>query len=401
MIIISHRGNIEGPNPELENKVSQIEKAINLGYDVEIDIIYKDNKLYLGHDSPQEEITLKWLDQYKNKLWIHCKTKEALFFLHNKSKDLNYFCHDKDFATLTSKNIIWGYPGEKIKNSIFVLPEWENDDISNALGICTDYPEKYLKENYTLLIQGPIRHKTKEFLKKYKETHKNIVFSTWAGEDLYKLKKEVDLTGIVLIENTPIKNVDIIKYNKKNAYNQIYSCLEGLKVINTKYTIKVRSDEYYENLFPFFKKWNTGKITTNNLFFRKFKHSPYHPSDHIISGETKKLYEMFLAAEAKCDKKGKLEIIKYYNFAKNHFNSKMVYNEYLAPEVLLAISYLLYLNKNINRLNYKNFKEIFKEVFDVVDTKSLGEIYVCKDSKQCRFRDVFSNDIDISKIEDL
>lgn len=51
MKIISHRGNLNGPNKQTENTIESIKLAINLGFDVEIDVWYIDNILYLGHDS--------------------------------------------------------------------------------------------------------------------------------------------------------------------------------------------------------------------------------------------------------------------------------------------------------------------------------------------------------------
>ena len=41
MKIISHRGNIEGPNSSTENFPDQINDCINRGYDVEIDLRIK------------------------------------------------------------------------------------------------------------------------------------------------------------------------------------------------------------------------------------------------------------------------------------------------------------------------------------------------------------------------
>ena len=38
MILISHRGNINGKKPDLENKPEYIQNAIKLGYNVEIDV---------------------------------------------------------------------------------------------------------------------------------------------------------------------------------------------------------------------------------------------------------------------------------------------------------------------------------------------------------------------------
>jgi hypothetical protein len=66
MIYISHRGNIDGKNPQLENKPSYIDHAISLGYDVEIDIWMIDGFLFLGHDAPQYGITQNWRCKYMN-----------------------------------------------------------------------------------------------------------------------------------------------------------------------------------------------------------------------------------------------------------------------------------------------------------------------------------------------
>ena len=52
MKIIAHRGNLSGPT-QTENHPDQIKKALDLGFDVEIDVWYKENKVFLGHDFPQ------------------------------------------------------------------------------------------------------------------------------------------------------------------------------------------------------------------------------------------------------------------------------------------------------------------------------------------------------------
>ena len=77
MKLIAHRGNLNGPNPELENKPEYILNTISLGYDCEIDIRYIDNEYYLGHDSPDFLIDLDFLLDNSNKFWIHCKNFEA------------------------------------------------------------------------------------------------------------------------------------------------------------------------------------------------------------------------------------------------------------------------------------------------------------------------------------
>ena len=144
MILISHRGNINGKIPEKENHPDYIDTAIKAGYDVEIDLWLNDGVLYLGHDSIQYEVDLKWLEKRQSKLWIHCKNVEALEFIFNT--DLHFFWHQEDTLTLTSLNCIWAYPGKQpIIKSIAVMPEIYNDDISECYGVCSDYIEKYKK----------------------------------------------------------------------------------------------------------------------------------------------------------------------------------------------------------------------------------------------------------------
>jgi hypothetical protein len=147
MILISHRGNIDGPNPESENKPSYILNAINQGYEVEVDFWFSNNKFYLGHDEPQYDIPIEWLESNYRKLWIHCKNVDALNKLHELDRGgfyLNYFWHENDKVTLTSQGYIWAYPGVECSNGIAVMPELDkNFKPENMLGICSDYILNY------------------------------------------------------------------------------------------------------------------------------------------------------------------------------------------------------------------------------------------------------------------
>ena len=50
MLLISHRGNINGKFESYENEPNYIDKALSLGYDVEVDVWFVDDNFYLGHD---------------------------------------------------------------------------------------------------------------------------------------------------------------------------------------------------------------------------------------------------------------------------------------------------------------------------------------------------------------
>ena len=145
MKLISHRGNLSGPNPEQENQPEYIVEALKQGYDVEIDVWFKDNKFMLGHDEPQYEFPFELIDQHYPKLWIHCKNIDALSKLNeldpNGSK-VNYFWHENDLGVLTSKSYIWST--NLINNGILVMPElFDKQPIETTMGICSDYIKNY------------------------------------------------------------------------------------------------------------------------------------------------------------------------------------------------------------------------------------------------------------------
>ena len=141
MIIISHRGNLDGVDPIYENMPDYIEKAIQQGFQVEVDVWIKNNKIFLGHDRPQYKINLSFLKN--KKLWCHAKNFEAMdIMLKNK---IHCFWHETDKMCLTSKKIIWCYPGTFIRGGITVVLNKNKNNLKNfCYGICTDYPNYYL-----------------------------------------------------------------------------------------------------------------------------------------------------------------------------------------------------------------------------------------------------------------
>ena len=140
MILIAHRGNLNGPNPEKENSPPYLNKALASGYNVEMDVWFVDGKWYLGHDEPGYEIDITFL--LKEGLWCHAKNFEALERLLNLG--VHCFWHDEDEATLTSRGYIWTYPGKALtKKSICVMPEKASYETIECAGICTDYVVEY------------------------------------------------------------------------------------------------------------------------------------------------------------------------------------------------------------------------------------------------------------------
>lgn len=144
MKLISHRGNTNGKFESYENEPTYIDLAIKKGYDVEVDVWYKDQQLLLGHDKPQYGVDFRWFRDRLTRLWIHCKNIEAINYFKDCGHPINYFWHENDMITLTSLGYIWSFPGKQpIKDSIAVMPEIHNDDTSKAIGVCSDFIENY------------------------------------------------------------------------------------------------------------------------------------------------------------------------------------------------------------------------------------------------------------------
>jgi len=147
VILISHRGNLNGPDPETENNPNQIDKALQLGYNVEIDVWFVNDEFWLGHDGPKYLVTKKYLQN--NKLWCHAKNLAALQRMAELS-NVRFFWHQNDDYTLTSDGFIWAHPDRQLsRNSICVMPEKQKTTIQpeDCAGICSDYIIKYLGEN--------------------------------------------------------------------------------------------------------------------------------------------------------------------------------------------------------------------------------------------------------------
>lgn len=150
MNIYSHRGNLEGPNFDLENHPDYIDKAISKGFKVELDLRFDQENFFLGHDYTQYKVDIKWLEERKNYILIHCKDIFSSLSLNN----FHFFCHLQDDFVLTSKAMIWVHNLDLIFNSKNLIVPLMNKKlihqyfkIDRNFSVCTDFPI-YLADNY-------------------------------------------------------------------------------------------------------------------------------------------------------------------------------------------------------------------------------------------------------------
>ena len=155
MMFISHRGNINGAQPENENRPEYINQAMEAGYSVEIDVWKINGKFFLGHDTPDYEVPLRFLTNRSTVVMVNAGEPELL--CHAKNLDaleamltsgIHCFWHEEDAYTITSRGIIISYPGNAITSrSICMKPELINQDsIDRCYGICSDYIDRYREE---------------------------------------------------------------------------------------------------------------------------------------------------------------------------------------------------------------------------------------------------------------
>lgn len=144
MIIISHRGNINGPVPGKENRPSYIDAALGLGYEVEVDLRYIDGEFWLGHDEPQYKINESWMELRKEKIWYHCKDIYSALELTKKENKFKFFCHSQDEFVITSRNKLWVHDLTKTINECCIIPLLGVSEIYNynnniPYAVCSDY----------------------------------------------------------------------------------------------------------------------------------------------------------------------------------------------------------------------------------------------------------------------
>ena len=148
---ICHRGNLERKELANENNPNLLDMRIADGYDVELDVWYKNNELFLGHDNPEYPITFEWLMQ-SSKKYIHTKDASTLEYLllrcGKEGYNPNIFYHTDEHYSLTTRNHIIVLPGQEIiEGSVNMMPEMSPTpkDTRQAFAVCSDSLSNFSK----------------------------------------------------------------------------------------------------------------------------------------------------------------------------------------------------------------------------------------------------------------
>jgi len=155
--------------------------------------------------------------------------------------------------------------------------------------------------DFTIIIQGPLNDISLSNLDYYKKIGK-VIISYW-DNDNEELLNKYNLNEIKLIKNYYEKEF-IRFFNNQNMYYQVYNTYNALKECETKFVIKTRSDNKYENLDLFIRSImnNPNKYSCSNLHFRPIDFLPFHASDKLIGARTDILLKTFEICKYRCEK---------------------------------------------------------------------------------------------------
>lgn len=214
-----------------------------------------------------------------------------------------------------------------------------------------------------VLIQGNLHINSINCISHYIENVDEVVYSTYFPINIYentlldKLKETE--AKIILSEYPDIYNI----CNTGNSYYQIVSTHNGLKNINSDYTIKIRSSFGLNNINPLIDmiKNSDKMIISSNIGFAKIKNTLYHPSDHLFSMNTELMSKSF-------------ELLKYrfdtnYNWRDHGFVHPD--NGDIVIENKICVSCLESLGITPNFKSTIECRDQMERVYDIIDINTL------------------------------
>jgi hypothetical protein len=239
-------------------------------------------------------------------------------------------------------------------------------------------------KDLTILVQGKLHKHTLMRIQKYKKWADTILLCCDVQDDI-SILDQYDVSGCTVYR--PDLTVADTTMNNFRGWFQCKSIYEGLKLVTTPYTLKVRSDYWVGNLEPFVQKMSEypEKYVTNNMYFRPDWFAHYHISDHMVGGKTEDMLKGYEVACWRLENHSR-ELRQCYNdhrFFNNSlwefplpFDGQTVSNasaempsgEGITPEVLIGTS-LVYAKNLI--ANAENVKEKMIQCFEIVPVEDM------------------------------
>jgi 3-deoxy-D-manno-octulosonate 8-phosphate phosphatase (KDO 8-P phosphatase) len=259
--IISHRGNLSGPNLLLENRPEYVIAASKHCF-VEIDVWFKDGKYFLGHDQPSYEVTKLFL--FNEKFLIHAKNLKTFLQLSRYTSIEVFFQQSDDIVLTTKARKLFHSRNEMFDAGhdfiwIDLEGKMQPDQIGDMNSLLTDYPFKYLEslrkseihiDLLVLDIDGVLTSGRKSY-----DTDGNVAHKDYNDKDFTAIKrflaqgiKVIFLSGDRAVNESMAKIRGIDFYYAKNADGNIDKS-EFVNELKHRYDATVLAyvgDDYYD-----------------------------------------------------------------------------------------------------------------------------------------------------------
>ena len=271
------------------------------------------------------------------------------------------------------------------------------------------------RNDLTIVAQGRLHRHVFDHLRAYLGFARQVIISCWADDDLSQIDAWAEHAGIgkipvvdnilrldlepvarvasasiarpltspvVVVRSGPVEVVDTLLASSNcgdhgNVYRQCISTLAGLERTTTAMAIKLRADEYYEDLSVVLARMaaNPNKIVTNNIFFLRDHIRKFHASDHLMGGSTQALTAMFGISKQRCETASTFlpgvmsEGVLAFLLQGTRERAEYFRKGGTSAEQILTTSFLLH--KGLP-LDLERSRELTQEHFDVVPLASLG-----------------------------
>ena len=247
----------------------------------------------------------------------------------------------------------WGKPDEC--RSLF-LDLWNNHPLDAIHQTAVENNLKNLKVPYTpktflilttnhvssnadmdIVLQGKYDSDTDEIIREYSKLPwvNKIIVSCWKG-DTTNAQHDSSRVQFVRSEYPSSPGTD-------NRNLQIVSSLAGLKLVNTPFAAKMRSDQLYDansmnRMYEWLKKYHK---PTQFFVAGSYPHLLFHPRDHIFWGSTADLINLFSCPLEQHGLVDRIRVKKeeLYGYV----------NEYIRSETYIGAHYMARFHPEINR----------------------------------------------------
>ena len=246
-------------------------------------------------------------------------------------------------------------------------------------------------QEITIIIQGPISHYLYRKLHKYKK-YGQILVSTWDYVDVSCLPEYIKVI------TTPLPNKSKSIGTISNFYYAVCGMDNAMQNVSTKYFIRTRGDEYFENLDLLIRNFNKNKskVIFGNIFSKKWKDRPLHVGDHIYIGESSIFREVFSLLRNMYDKKIKLEDWAIQGGL--DIDPIMKVNRNSEAEVILAKA-ILQVKNCPKELWYD--KDNFLKYFDIFDVNQTKPFIASWQNGNKKYINNFKNPHKVKTVSDL